>query len=636
MGSSDLFGSFKDLLKYGSALSKMEVTVEDGPFLFRLYWRNRLYKALYEDLKKDEGAEVVLPATSSDSSPTNQKFGLSNTDQLLLMIPNSNSKGSILLLLGRLGNLLSADFEVFQDSRTIPLQRQFQKLESQIKRAISLIKKIPADSLSEALSRDITAVSFNILSLLERVTLAGKYIATNKQKKLSQSGFGEDLEIDNLKLNQAEGSIASYFGLRTVMSPPGISREGAGRFQGQVLHDLFRVSSVGRLYGAVLYYGSIASSSTTSEEFLSRLDERLKSTGYGEEVAYIYLPSEFSANFSDFSISKAVMDELIGSSPVLVVHPKTWKIRAVVDKEDPVINGWVNVFYAFSYASSLYFAFIACQMLDPAGPLLLEHRVPDDFLNLAFGPILIQTVAGFVEKVVAAKRGIVTAFTQLPGLIVPTNGFRTSYLSTPKNRIDVFDPSAAGVLSGMVLSLGSLYYGLKLTAAIGTTAALSALPQVPLSLLQANGVVSQFVNFQLPNLFRLLEANPQATVHMHWLAITGAVSFIAQTLQLFPIDNSAGARIASAALGLQSGLQLTVFMTAVRFLYIIALVISSFTAADSDWPTAVKLTVDYFVCSQLVFQRTVRFISLHRLFSSPLSSPRHSVVLSFLLRPNDC
>merc|ERR1711998_98127 len=104
-------------------------------------------------------------------------------------------------------------------------------------------------------------------------------------------------------------------------------------------------------------------------------------------------------------------------------------------------------------------------------------------------------------------------------------------------------------------------------------AAAASFPTLPVSLLKVNAVVS---NIFLPA-FPGIIGNSGATadsVHLHWLAIVGAVSFIANSLQLLPLDNSAGSKLSYSVIGRDNYDVLNAVASLVKFLVIFPMLFS--------------------------------------------------------------
>ena len=114
-------------------------------------------------------------------------------------------------------------------------------------------------------------------------------------------------------------------------------------------------------------------------------------------------------------------------------------------------------------------------------------------------------------------------------------------MTPPNNRDDLFDSAAVGVIVSLVSSMVLMYAGFSQTSS--DIATVNTYPEISLSLLQINSVVAQCISSQFPDIFQSLKSEPGALVHMHSLVIAGAVSFIASTLQLLPVDNSAGSKM---------------------------------------------------------------------------------------------
>ena len=237
--------------------------------------------------------------------------------------------------------------------------------------------------------------------------------------------------------------------------------------------------------------------------------------------------------------------------------------------------------------------------------------IPDDFLPLAFMPLTIMYTAILVETIVAKFKGFNSTGIVVPSISLFNFGFRSLYTSMPKNRNDIFDTASIGVSVSLLYSLGALFAGLQITskAAVETVA---AYPSVSLALLNSNAVVSQLLSYMVPEAERISQSTAVATVaaagavvdptvHLHWLAIAGAVSFIGSTLQLIPLDNSAGSKIGQAVVGNDPFSIVSAIFTVLKVLIILPMAFTLDTLGMGS-----KLVFDYFITSQLVGNQAVR------------------------------
>lgn len=144
-----------------------------------------------------------------------------------------------------------------------------------------------------------------------------------------------------------------------------------------------------------------------------------------------------------------------------------------------------------------------------------------------------------------------------------------------------------------------MYIGLKITADTPNEI-LESFPVIPLSLLKTNSVVSQAISTTFPDLFRALDTNIDVTVHLHWLVLAGGLSFIANILQLLPIDNSAGGKMSLAVLGPDNYILLNIFAGIIKFVFFVPMIFNmNGVSGASNVIDMKRLLVDYILSSQL-------------------------------------
>ena len=164
-----------------------------------------------------------------------------------------------------------------------------------------------------------------------------------------------------------------------------------------------------------------------------------------------------------------------------------------------------------------------------------------DFLPLALAPVVIQLLASVTEGIVGLTKNVTVKTLTIPTLTLFTFGSRSVYTTMPKSRNEMFDIALVGVAVPLLSALALMVYGIQLTTQAGGAAAAS-FPTLPVSLLTVNAIVSNIFLPAFPGLMGGSGATSEV-VHLHWLAIVGAVSFIANSLQLLPIDNAAGSKL---------------------------------------------------------------------------------------------
>ena len=397
----------------------------------------------------------------------------------------------------------------------------------------------------------------------------------------------------------AERFISEYFDEASRTKGMVLSREGAGRFQVEMLKDLFVVSSVKMSQGAVIFDGSFKAKN--SAEFSEKLDKKFSACKMSEEVEYTILMNERYPDL-DKGLQQAALDQMLGRSPCVVLYPKQWNSTVNSNLADPSKKIFRTALSTLASISSAAFAASCLDMFNPTSTYMVTGIIPDDFLPLAFMPLTIQYTSDLVEKVVGRLKGFNVSSIVVPSFSLFTFGSRSIYTSLPKNRNDIFDTAAIGISVALLYSLTALFLGLQITAT-ATSEAVASFPSVSLALLKTNAVVSQLLSYELPMIAQeVAAAGPavvsatDATVHLHWLAIAGAVSFIANTLQLIPADNSAGSKLGQSVIGSDNFQIVSLFTGAIKFLIVFPML---FTMNTVGAITSPRLLFDYFVTSQV-------------------------------------
>ena len=479
------------------------------------------------------------------------------------------------------------------------------------------LDKIKLKTLSEFASK-VRKISDDD-SKKERSTMMGTDSSTGKKSTVKDEADDDDDDDDDGKeeeervieigpdflknfvtvaLNEttsvAESTLVEYFDDRSLLQGAAISREGAGRFQADILKDLFVVSGVKLTNGAALFNGRILPNST--QVFIQKMNEKLNATGISQEVDYIFLKNDRSLTSSG---KDGLLDALLGGTPALIIFPIEWKSKSMMKLNDGVRTLWRYLLSGVAAASSFGFAATCFNLLSITGPLAQEDPyLPDDFLYLAIAPIAIHNFASAAEIFVAKLKGITTSYISLPAFTLPSYGTRVAYHSLPKNRQDIFDLSAIGFFTSVVTSLITFLVGMQLTAS-ASPEVLDSFPTIPLQLIKFNAIITQLLNFQFPNLFKSVVSNPSTVVHLHWVAIAGIISFMAQCLHLLPLDNTAGSKMTFAVLGVESYEVFSVLVGLVKFFFLGYVLISSF-GTSGGMLLGTQILADFVLSSQIV------------------------------------
>ena len=225
----------------------------------------------------------------------------------------------------------------------------------------------------------------------------------------------------------------------------------------------------------------------------------------------------------------------------------------------------------------------------------IVESIFENVINLAVAPLLIASLSMVVETVVGVQKGIKIRSILLPTITVGNFGQRSTYTSPFKNRNDLFDTAAIGIFTPLLLSFGLMYLGFSF-GANDPKDVVENYPSIALSLLNTNSIVAEAINSQYPGIFDALSQNAATTVRLHWMVIAGAISFIGNTLQLIPVDNSAGSKMSLAVFGLENFTVASVLIGFVKFLILLP---ALFTDVGSLPLDSNRLLVDFLLCSQL-------------------------------------
>ena len=462
-----------------------------------------------------------------------------------------------------------------------------------------------ANSTSDRLEIDITGMSSDKLDELSTMSPA------ELTEFLTDSGFSNLITtfgaLDEMVFSKdergttAECFISDYFD--TVSKTQGlvISREGAGRFQLEMLKDIFVVTSVKTCQGAVIFNGRYKAKSSC--EFTDMLEKRYSSSGLADEVGYTVMKNSIYPNEEDPQ-QQQVLDRMLGESPAVVIFPKTWTTTVDLYGKSP----WRKLLSFIAIISSFGFSAGCFGMFNVGSSFMTNGIIPMDLVPLALLPIGIQYSTMVFETFVGKMKGFNVTSVILPSFSIFNYGTRSVYTTMPKNRNDVFDTAALSISFALMCSLIAMYIGLQLTASTPAEV-LPSYPSISLTIMDTNTVVREVLSFEFPTIFQRLaeakkatdlisggngEGGGDAQVHLHWLAIAGAVSFITNTLQLIPVDNSAGSKMGSSVTGKDN---FTIFTVVFGIMKAILILPTLFTMTARSLVSSPRLLTDYFLTS---------------------------------------
>ncbi|KAJ1432277.1 hypothetical protein B484DRAFT_32127 [Ochromonadaceae sp. CCMP2298] len=422
--------------------------------------------------------------------------------------------------------------------------------------------------------------------------------------QLEEALVGYETEGNEEPATTSEQLIAEYFDAPSRSTGPAISRSGAGRFQNEVLKGVMTVSSVKLSQGAVIFEsGKIRDTNKLALE----LEQRYTSSGLSEEVDYLLVMNERIPNLNQ-SPTQLALESMVGASPAIIVFPKSWNTTVTAVVTDPVKKFWRQTVSSVAVATTLIYAAARVGTFDPTGEFMTSSevlQVSEYLLPMALSSALIQNAASFAEFWVAKAKGVQINSVFMPsvGELLFSFGQRSTYLSPPKNRSDMFDIAFAGVATALGLSLAAVYAGMALGAGAEREVA-AGFPTIPMSLLQVNTFVSQLFLAQFGDLYQagsdMAQATADVPAQLHWLTVVGITSFIANTLQLVPGDNSAGSKLSYATLGREYGGLVSALAGVFKSIFFGLMIFNVGGFTNSPLLTKPKVLLDYFIVSQLV------------------------------------
>ena len=202
-------------------------------------------------------------------------------------------------------------------------------------------------------------------------------------------------------------------------------------------------------------------------------------------------------------MEQAAIENLLGTSPAVVIYPKSWNSVVGAVKKDSNRRFWRSVIGAAGILTSGAFAAGSFDVFNANGPLATTGLFPDEFLNMALVPLLIHYSVTTAELIAGGLKGFEVTHILIPSFTLPTFGSRSTYTTMPANRNDIFDVAVIGAVLPLVMSFLAFAYGLQLTSQAASDA-VAQFPVVSLSLLKTNTILSQMLTQSFPDIFQVL------------------------------------------------------------------------------------------------------------------------------------
>lgn len=175
-----------------------------------------------------------------------------------------------------------------------------------------------------------------------------------------------------------------------------------------------------------------------------------------------------------------------------------------------------------------------------------DVSVVSSAVPIAEGLAAIQIIHELGHWLAAARYGVkLSAPVVIPSLQLGAFGSITSFLSYPKNRVELFDVAVAGPLLGFVASLAALIAGLVMTGS-ATQEMVSLFPVLPGSTFSSSALVGGITSVLLPSVMGLSDT---AAVSVHPLTVVGLTGLLVNALNFMPVGRIDGGRASTCVLG---------------------------------------------------------------------------------------
>ncbi len=171
----------------------------------------------------------------------------------------------------------------------------------------------------------------------------------------------------------------------------------------------------------------------------------------------------------------------------------------------------------------------------------------DDAVPIALGILGIQLAHDLAHTVAAKAKDIKLGMpVYIPSLQVGTFGSVLRFASFPKSRKDMFDVAMAGPLTGIALSFAAFALGMAMTQGAATEIS-AQWPMIPVALFRSSLLLWQVGQALFsPDVVNLPLISQ---IHVHPLAVIGALGLLTQSLQSMPIGRLDGGRATTSVFG---------------------------------------------------------------------------------------
>lgn len=268
------------------------------------------------------------------------------------------------------------------------------------------------------------------------------------------------------------------------------------------------------------------------DELVSALDEALQASSVAGKMQVFYIKDPTLVTEEQFETDTMEQPLLLVTGPDL--SPDTNRF----------VKPIITALGGFSIAS---FGLAVCLSTESATPESI-YWAEEMVSPLLFAVLGTQIAHEAAHQLVAVKDKFKAgAPTIIPSLQLGLYGCITPLKSSPKNLNSLFDFAIAGPLVGMIISISLMYIGLEKQVFMDQLSQ-SQLPSLPIELVRSSSLAGGMVEWLLGDGV-LLSPDPTALIRLHPLAIAGFIGILSNALNLLPLGNTDGGRVALSIFG---------------------------------------------------------------------------------------
>ena len=291
--------------------------------------------------------------------------------------------------------------------------------------------------------------------------------------------------------------------------------------------------------------GIVATDRNATAGVLTEIQRRLSEEGLAERLQVFLLPDPEWRQNRDQTVAQEPPKPVILAIPADVVpdERRLQQKTTLTGKALKMTAATIPILTTFVYS-------LSCYALNPKFfDAVMKQRnfaVLSACLPVFVGVFAVQVVHELAHVAVARRRGIKIGLPfPLPSFQTGMFGCITPLRSFPMNRSALLDFALSGPMSAMLVSIGMMIAGIKLTLRASGTDILR-FPVVPVACLKSSFLTGSLLTIFAPKSMVLPLSYP---LPLHPLFVVGFVGLLSSALNMLPVFRLDGGRACSAAMG---------------------------------------------------------------------------------------